>query len=125
MESPGTVAGLDPVAITACSKASVLVGAVDSGDLEGPRVTERRGALHVVDLAQLGDLPHTAGQLRDDLVLERPDLVDLDARGVERHAPGGGVLRFVDDLGHVQQRLRRNAAAIQAHAARVRRGVDE
>ncbi len=88
-------------------------------------VAEGRGALHVVDLAELGDLTDAAGQLRDDLVLERADLVDLDRRRAERHAPGGGVLRFVDDLGHVQQRLRRDAAAVEADTAGVGRGVDE
>ena len=34
------------------------------------------------------------------------------------------MLRFADDFGHVQERLGRNAAAVQADAARVGLGID-
>ena len=43
----------------------------------------------------------------------------------ERYAPCLSVLRLVHDFGNVQQRLGRDAAAIEAHAARVRTGIDE
>jgi hypothetical protein len=40
-------------------------------------------------------------------------------RRAERHTPLGGLVRFLDQFGDVQQRLRGNAAAIEAHAAGV------
>ena len=43
----------------------------------------------------------------------------------ELDAPLLRVLRFLEQLGDVQQRLRRNAAAIQAHAAGILLVVDE
>ena len=43
----------------------------------------------------------------------------------ELDAPLLRVLRFLEQLGDVQQRLRRDAAAIQAHAAGVLLVVDE
>ena len=46
-------------------------------------------------------------------------------RLAERDAPRAGVARFVDHLRDVQQRLRRNAAAIEADAAGVLLLVDE
>ena len=64
IESPGTVAGLEPVAMIACSNASVLVVPSDLGDVERLGVAERRRTLDVVDLAELGDLADAAGQLR-------------------------------------------------------------
>ena len=64
MESPGTVAGLEPVAITACSKASVVVVPSTFAISSERRVAERRSPLDVVDLSQLGDLADAAGQLR-------------------------------------------------------------
>ena len=35
------------------------------------------------------------------------------------------MLRFADQLGDVQQRFRRNAASVQANAARIQLRVDE
>ena len=46
-------------------------------------------------------------------------------RLAELDAPRLRMPRFVDQLGDVQQRLRRNAAAIDADAARVHFGIDE
>ena len=71
------------------------------------------------------DLPGAAGQLLDDAVLEVAELVDVDLGLAELDAPVPRVLRFVEDLGDVQQRLRRNAAAIEAHAAGIFLVVDQ
>ena len=51
--------------------------------------------------------------------------VNVNLRFAEFYAPVFGVLRFVDQLGNMQQRLGRNAAAVQAHAAGVRFGVNQ
>ena len=95
------------------------------GDLERLRIAERRRAAHVGDLPLLGELPETAGQLVDDLLLEAPQAVEVDGRGPERDAPGLGVLRLLQQLGDVQQRLRRDAAAIEADAAGILARIDE
>ena len=76
-------------------------------------------------LRNFDDLAGAARQLLDDAVLEVAELVDVDLGVAELDAPLLGVLRFVEELGDVQQRLRRNAAAIQAHAAGVLLVVDE
>ena len=102
-----------------------LLAAVGLLHLDRLRVDDRRPALDVVDLAELRHLAGAAGQLLDDAVLVVAELVDVDLGLAELDAPLLGVLRFVEDLGDVQQRLRRNAAAVQAHAAGVLLVVDE
>ena len=89
------------------------------------RADDRRPALQVVDLAQLGDLPGAARQLLDDLVLVAAQLVDVDRRLAELDAPVAGMRGLVQHLRHVQQRLRRNAAAIETDAAGVLLGIDQ
>ncbi len=58
-------------------------------------------------------------------VLVGAQLVDVDRRLAEGDAPLAGVPRLVDDLGDVQQRLRRDAAAVEADAAGILLFVDE
>ena len=65
------------------------------------------------------------GQPLDDGVLERAQLVEIDLRFAELDAPRFRVARLVDELGDVKQRLRRNAAAVDADAAGVRLRIDE
>ena len=69
--------------------------------------------------------PVPLGEPLDDVVLELAQLVEIDLRLAELDAPRFRVPRFVDQLGDVQQRLRRNAAAIDADAARVHFRIDE
>ena len=77
------------------------------------------------DLALLGQPRQAAGQLLDHPVLPAAQLVDVD-RGVgEADAVRRHVLRLVDDLGGVQQRLRRDAADVEAHAAERRPALDQ
>ncbi|OEZ92696.1 hypothetical protein JAB9_46260 [Janthinobacterium sp. HH107] len=68
-------------------------------------------------LARLGHAGQAARHVRDHAFLVLAYLVDVDRRLGERHARVGHVRRFVDDGCHVQQRLGRDAAHVQAHAA--------
>src|SRR5687768_8594329 len=96
-----------------------------AGDLQRPRTGERGAPLNELHFPQLGDTADSGRQLVDDALLETSQLVDVDLWLAERHAPPAGVLRFVDHLGHVQQRLRRDAAAVKADAPRVLFLVDQ
>ena len=91
------------------------------------RVDERRRALDVGDLAPLRRAaPRPPVSFSTTLVLERRAACRGRSSARAKVMPHAGrVLRLVDHLGDVQQRLRRNAAAIEADAARVRLGVDE
>src|SRR5437868_3455269 len=89
------------------------------------RVDDRREPAQIGDLPRLHQLPGAPGQPLDDAVLETAQLVEVDLRLAEVDAPALRVLRFVDELGDVQQRFRRNASAIDADAAWIGFGVDE
>ena len=78
-------------------------------------------AAHGGDLAHLGHGGQATGQLADDLFLVAAQLVDVDHRRAKVHTQRGHVAHLVHHRGHVQQRLGRNAAHIQADAAQ--RGV--
>ena len=94
-------------------------------DLQRLRAGQRGASLDELHLPQLRDAADAGGQLVDDALLVGAQLVDVDRRLAEGDAPVAGVLRLVDHLGDVQQRLRRNAAAIEADAAGVLLLVDE
>src|SRR5262249_28295333 len=94
-------------------------------DLDGLRIDDRRPALQVIDLAELRDLAGAAGQLLDDAILVVAELVDVDLGLAELDAPLLGVLRFLEELGDVQQRLRRTAPAEEPDTARVLLVIDE
>ncbi|MNM47828.1 hypothetical protein D3C81_588020 [compost metagenome] len=76
-------------------------------------------------LARLGHAGQAARHVRDHAFLVLAYLVDVDGRLGKRHARVGHVRRFIDDGGHVQQRLRRDAAHVQAHAAQGRVALDD
>ncbi|HXI30382.1 MAG TPA: FAD-dependent oxidoreductase, partial [Vicinamibacterales bacterium] len=57
--------------------------------------------------------------------VEFAELRQIDLRLVELDAPGFRVTRFVDQLRDVQQRLRRNAAAVDTDAAGIDLRVDQ
>ena len=59
------------------------------------------------------------------LFLNVAQLREIDLRLAELDAPRLRVARLVEDLGDVQQRLRGNAAAIDADAAGIHFGIDE
>jgi hypothetical protein len=72
---------------------------------------------HHGDLAQLRHRGEAAGQLADHLVLEFAQAGEIELRLAEAHAVRRQALRGVDHRGGVQQRLGRDAADVQAHAA--------
>ena len=94
-------------------------------DAECVRVDELAEALHVLHLPTLRQKSRAARQPLDDGVLERTELVEVDRRFAEGDAPRIRVTRFSEQVSHVQQRLRRDAAAIDADAARIHFRVDE
>ena len=81
------------------------------------RGQELSHARHHLRLARLGHAGQAARHVRDHAFLVLAYLVDIDRRLGERHAGIAHVRRLVDHGRHVQQRLRRDAAHVQAHAA--------
>ena len=82
-------------------------------------------AAHHLDLAPLRQLGQTASQLRHDAALPGAELPPIDVRRSEVDAVGGERRRLVDHPGGVEQRLGRNAADVQAHAAEIRGRFDQ
>ena len=76
-------------------------------------------------LAPLGEPGEPAGQLLDHALLPAAQAIDVDLRLGELHPEVLHLLGFGDDLGGVQQRLRRNAADVQADAAERRVALDQ
>ena len=74
-------------------------------------------APHPFDLVLLEQRFDPRSALVDDAALVGVDLLDLDRRLPHRDAEVAGVADLVDDLGRVQQRLGRDAAAVRAGAA--------
>ena len=104
----------------------LLPGAGGELDLEVMRIEEAADAAHDLDLARLGHAGEAAGQLADDLLLPAAQLVEVDLRRAERDAVRrASAFDFVHHGGDVQQRLRRNAADVEAHAAERRVALDE
>jgi hypothetical protein len=89
------------------------------------RAPDAPHAAHDVDLARARHAGDAAHELRHDAFLEFAQRVEID-RGravtdsVRRHP-----LHFVHHEGRVQQRLRRNAADVEANAAERREALDE
>ena len=102
-----------------------LVAAAGLPDSEGVRIGQLGDALDVLNLAVLHELARAAREPCDDGVLEVAQLGKIDARLAELDAPRLCVAGFIDELGHVQQRLRRYAPPIDAHATGVHFGIDE
>src|SRR5260370_15997686 len=74
--------------------------------------------LYELDLALFRELSKSAGQLVDDSFFPSAELVEIDFGLSEFYAPVLRLLGFFEQLGHVQQSLGRDAAAIEADAAR-------
>ena len=86
-------------------------------DLDLVRRDEPASAGDHVDLALLGHAGETTGQLLDDLVLVRAQLVEVDLRLAETDAHVFGVGGLLDHASGMQQRLGRDAADVEADAA--------
>ena len=110
----------------ALSKRTVLEPrAVRHCDAEVMRIEEAAAALHDRDLARLRHAGEAAGQLADDLVLMAAQQFERDLRLVVGDAVGAKRRRLVHDRGGMQQRLRGNAADVEADAAESRAALDE
>ena len=86
-------------------------------DAQGVGTLEVAAPVDDRDAALRRELRDAAGELRDDGVLPRAELVQLDLWCAERDAAMGGLLRRADGVGRVEERLRGDAAAVEAHAA--------
>ena len=81
--------------------------------------------MYEVDLALLRELAESAGELVDDAFLPSAEFVQVNFGHGEFDAPVLGLFGFFEQFGDVQQRLRRDAAAIEADAARVYFRIDQ
>ena len=93
--------------------------------LQRGRIHKARLALDVGDLALLGHDAQSARQFGDHTFFERAQLGHVDLRLAILHAKTRRVAGFGNHRRHMQQRLGRNAAAIEAHSAGVLLAVDE
>jgi hypothetical protein len=86
-------------------------------DLDGGGGDQRAGALDDLDLAALDQAGEALVQPLDDLALVGVDARHVDLVEAAVDAELLGLLDDLDGLGRVQQRLGRDAAAVQAGAA--------
>ncbi len=86
-------------------------------NLQAICIREASDALNHRDLARLRHPRQPAGELADDLVLEPAQLVEVELRLAEIDAVRRERPCRIGDRRGVQQRLGRNAADVQAHAA--------
>ena len=89
------------------------------------RVLDRREPPQILHLPALGQQPGAAGQPRDDLILERAQLVEIDRRLAECDPPGVRVARFGDEFCDVQECLGRDAAPVDTNAPGIELGIDQ
>ena len=97
------------------------------GDLDLALAGQPSAALDPVDLVLLEQQLDAAGEALDDLVLAGVHLGHVDADGglADRQAPLLPVLRDLQRVRVLEQRLGRNAAPVQAGAAEHRRALDD
>src|SRR2546425_8137694 len=81
------------------------------------RISETPDTLQQGALAHLRHRGEPAGELSDYLVLERAQLGEVELRLAKRDAVVGEIARGVHDGRGMQERLRGNAADVEAHAA--------
>ena len=117
---PGSIAALEPAATIALS--NVIVSSPTVSAL-GP--VKRPSPLTTRTLRPFAICAEAARELADDAVLPAAQRVDVDLGLAEGDAVVGGELRLGDDLRHVQQRLGRDAADVQADAAEALVALDE
>ena len=102
-----------------------LAGTIRMHGLDMVRIEEAARGRDDGNLARLGHVGQPASELADDVVLERPERVEIDLRRAVGDAVGGHGLDFVHDGGGVQQRLGRDAADIEADAAKHLPALDQ
>ena len=121
---PGNRSDSEPAAMMHWSKLTVRV-ASPLADLQLVRGDERRLAADHRDLALPRERLESAGEACDDAVLPVAELRRIDLGRTEAHAELGHRLRILDHAGRMQQRLGRDAADVQAHAAQRRPALDQ
>ena len=122
---PGTLRGCEPVA-TMISFRAVSVCCLAAGDLDRALAGQPGAALDPVDLVLLEEQLDAAGQPLDDLVLAGLHLghVEADGRLTDRQPPVLPVLRDLERVRVLEERLGRDAAPVEAGAAEHRRALD-
>ena len=93
--------------------------------LEMMRIEEAPDAADDIDLARLRHARKPPGQPLHDAVLEASQLVEIDGRRSVTDAVLAHRLHFIHHGRRMQQRLRRNAADVEAHAAERGVALDE
>jgi len=93
--------------------------------LQGEGPDKFRLSVHHAHLALLGEHIQAVGQLRDHAALPGSQAIPVDLRRPENDAAGRHILGILDDLRRVQQRLRGNAADIEAHSSQYRPALDQ
>ncbi len=123
---PGTLRGCDPVA-TMISRRRRQHLRLAVGDLDPALARQAAAALDPVNLVLLEQELDAAGEALDDLVFSRLHLRHVDAdRGLaERQTPVLPLLCHLEGVGVFEERLRRNAAPIEAGTAERRRAFDD
>ena len=95
-----------------------LLAAVVAGDLDLVAFQQLAGAEVAGDLVGLEQLGHAAGELLDDLFLAPDEGLEVDLGILDGDAVHGKIVReVVELLGGIEQRLRRDAAHVEAGAA--------
>jgi hypothetical protein len=96
---------------------------VTAGHAQAVRPAEAGAAGQHAHLALAGETGQAVGEALDDLVLVAAHAVEVDLGRAE--VESRRVRRLVDHLGDVQQRLGRDAADVEAHAAQALLALDE
>ena len=123
--SIGGIAGTEPGRENRVLELNVLGAAARQRHAQRVRVDDLGVALEVLHLSVLRQLPGAARQPRDDVVLEVAQLARSIFGSPNSMPQAAACARLAEDLRDVQQRFRRDAAAIHADAAGIRFGIDE
>jgi hypothetical protein len=95
-----------------------LLAAVVAGDLDLVALQQLAGAKVAGDLVGLEQLGHPTGELLDDLFLAPDEGLEVDLGVLHADAVHREIVRdVVELLGGIEQRLRRDAAHVEAGAA--------
>ena len=78
-----------------------------------------------MNFALLREHAQAAGQFLDDTFLERAQAGEIDLRRGKLDPPILCLMRFFQQFRHMQQGLRWDASAIEAHSAGIQLWIDE
>ena len=123
--SPGSVAGREPVAMIACLNLSVAGGASSRDTRIEPSVSKRPWPATTSTPRALASAGQPLGEAADGPLGPGAQPGDVDARRAEGDARVRSLGRVVDQRGDAEERLRRNAADVEALAAERAARLDE